>query len=48
VENYKELANGIIKAIDKPIGIDKYQKIIELFSENEVLKKHFKNLKINN
>ena len=47
-KNEKELANGIIQAILKPIGINKYKEIIKLFSEDEVLKKHFINLKINN
>ena len=46
IKNHQELANSIIKAIHKPIGIEKYNKIIKLFSETEVLKKHFINLKI--
>jgi len=46
VKNYKELANGIIRAIEKPIVKDKSHEIIKLFSEKEVIKKHFEKLYI--
>ena len=47
VKNPKDLSNNIIKAINKKIPQKKIKKILEHFDEKNVIKRHFKLLKIN-
>ena len=47
VNNPKDLARNILKAVNRKIHSKKVKKIINKFSEREVLKRHFRLLKIN-
>ncbi len=47
MNNPKDLSNNIIKAIRKKIGIKKTKNLLEKFSEEKVIKKHFSLLKVN-
>ena len=47
MNNPKDLSNNIIKAIRKKIGLKKTKNLLEKFSEEKVIKKHFSLLKVN-
>ena len=47
VNNPLDLSNNIIKALKKKISQKKTKKILEKFTTDQVIKKHFTNLKIN-
>ena len=47
MNNPKDLSKNIIKAIRKKIGIKKTKNLLEKFSEEKVIKKHFSLLKVN-
>ena len=45
-KNHTDLANGIMNAFENPISNKKNFEIVKLFSEKEILRKHFEGLKL--
>jgi len=44
--NYTDLANGIMNSFENPINNEKKFEIVKLFSEKEIIRKHFEGLKL--